>query len=84
MKFCCENFQWRYSTSDGMGLNIRVAKMHNTSSNRGFFITEGFQQGSTNVKNVKIDYCPFCGIKLSLYYKNFSTMENSVVEDFLG
>jgi len=83
MKFCCENFQWRYSTSDGMGLNIRVAKIQDASSSRGFFITEGFQRGSTNVKNAKIDYCPFCGVKLSSHYKNFPMMENSILEDFL-
>jgi len=49
MGYCCEDFQWGYTTSNIMGLNIRVVKLKNDYKNRAFFITEGFYE--------KIDEC---------------------------
>jgi hypothetical protein len=83
MKFCCTDFRWRYTTSNGMGLNIRVAKLHDSLNSRGFFITEGYQQNDTDVKSARIKFCPFCGTDLNKFYKQNQALENAKVEDFL-
>lgn len=82
-KICCDNFKWRYETSSGMGLNIRVARLVGLDSSPiAFFITDGYTEESTNVKYCKIDYCPFCGTELAKFYKNEKKIINSKIEDF--
>lgn len=82
-KICCDDFRWRYETGPEMGLNIRVARIMNNSKpdDISFFVTEGYIIGAKRVKFCKINYCPFCGTKLSKYYKS-NNMINSQIEDF--
>lgn len=77
-KYCCEKFKARHQLDRTMGLNIRVIKLlekdvysrKDLKSPYRFFITEGFEKGQKNVKRSLISYCPFCGKKLSKYFKS--------------
>lgn len=83
-KTCCEEFRWRYEAPAGMGLNIRVARLivNSKLEETAFFMTEGYTEGATGVKFCTIEFCPFCGTKLSKFYTGDSNIINSTIEDF--
>ena len=83
-KYCCEDFQWRYTCDPGMGLNIRAAELHDSQRSTGFFLTEGYKIGDKNVKTASIVFCPNCGENLKSFYQGHKEVPNSKVEDFLG
>jgi hypothetical protein len=74
--FCCNSFQFFYSSEKNYGLNIRVIKLTSEYINRAqlkydiiFYITEGYPDNIDSCeKKTVIDYCPFCGINLRKKY----------------
>ena len=84
MKYCCQKFEVSHRTSKNMGLNIRVIKLSDryieANKARGisilkkdfysFILTEGYEDElyTKNQQYTFIDFCPYCGKKLSKYY----------------
>ena len=76
LKYCCENFKFRATLPNDKGPNIRIIKL--TDPRYGsltrkliFAMTEGYSgKYSVHVLIVIIKYCPFCGKKLSRFYKD--------------
>ena len=75
MNFCCERFEIHYSFPRSHGLNIRVVKYSESElldkfNLFRFYITNGYQVDETNIPNLNIAFCPFCGTNLFNYYKS--------------
>jgi hypothetical protein len=82
-KFCCEKFNYYGSGENGMGPNIRIVKykgiirekmlLSNPKANdKGFVMTSGYIKSiyEEEAKMFVITHCPFCGQKLSDFYKS--------------
>lgn len=75
-KFCCNSFQFFYSSEKNYGLNIRVIKLSDRFIQRGdldfdkvYYITEGYEGNiGADEKRIVINYCPFCGKELKVFY----------------
>lgn len=75
-RFCCNSFQFFYTSEKNYGLNIRIIKLTSEYIKKAqladsviFYITEGY---STNIDNCEkktvINFCPFCGKNLRKKY----------------
>ncbi|WP_074406730.1 hypothetical protein [Aquimarina megaterium] len=86
-KTCCIKLKGLYDVSPELGVNFRVIKNSNEfieeSKNRGFpiengklkyILTDGYsgRLSSKESKLLFIEYCPFCGKKLSKIFKDDS------------
>lgn len=91
-KKCCEKFDYYNSGENTMGLNIRIIKssgvvrekmllINPKSSDKGFVITSGYKNSinDNGTMSMAINYCPFCGQKLSDYYKS-----DDYVQEIIG
>jgi len=75
MKFCCERFEMHYFFPDNYGMNIRIVKyaeneLLDKRNLYRFYITQGYALGQTNVSNLNVGFCPFCGENLFKFYKS--------------
>ena len=77
LKYCCEEFKWRVSLRKEEHPNIRIIKTTDLrygkefNSRLRFAITEGYNEKYLfNSLLMIIEYCPFCGKKLSRFYKD--------------
>ena len=81
--FCCERLKGAYSVKNDFGLNFRIIKYSEKLYNelkqikpsmidKGFIITSGYQHSVDDERIMKmiINHCPFCGQKLSDFYKS--------------
>jgi hypothetical protein len=85
-KICCERLEGLYFVSQTKGINCRVIRNSDDfirkSKTRGFIekrkmkylLTDGYtgKLSSDSTKVLFINYCPFCGKKLTLVFKNDS------------
>ncbi len=93
---CCIKLKGLYDVSSEFGINFRVIKSSNEfieeSKKRGFpiendklkyVLTDGYsgKLSSKESKLLFIEYCPFCGKKLSKIYKNDSQV-NEINHDW--
>jgi len=82
-KFCCEKLSYYDSGENTMGLNIRILMykgiirekmllLNPKANDKGFVITSGYKDSVNDKETMRmvIDYCPFCGQKLSDFYKS--------------
>ncbi|WP_426479369.1 hypothetical protein ACP3T3_07945 [Chryseobacterium sp. CBSDS_008] len=82
-KFCCERLEGAYSVQNGFGLNFRIVKfteplysklklINPNMLDKGFVMTSGYIHtiNDEKTKSLFINNCPFCGQKLSDFYKS--------------
>lgn len=82
-KFCCERLKGAYLVENSFGLNFRIIKYSERLYNellqikpsmpdKGFLITSGYKHSVDDAEIMKmvINNCPFCGQKLSDFYKS--------------
>ncbi len=75
LKYCCEDFKFRVNLFNYQHPNIRIVKFTDSRYESGigkfsFVITEGYEEKFSFRMVVVIKYCPFCGKKLSKFYKD--------------
>jgi len=87
-KFCCNSFQFFYSSEKNYGLNIRVIKLTPAYIKKAqlkesiiFYITAGY---STDIddcdKKTVINFCPFCGTNLNKQYGNNDEYVQEIID----
>lgn len=88
-KFCCEKLSFFGRPENNIGLNFRIVKyagnfrermllLNPKAKEKGFIITSGYTKSVNDEGTMRmiIDFCPFCGQKLSDFYMS----ENYVQE----
>lgn len=76
LKYCCEEFKFRATLPNCKGPNIRVIKItgphYDYDVGKFVFVMARAYLDKYSVDNmiVVIKYCPFCGKKLSKFYKD--------------
>lgn len=91
-KFCCENFRFYNSGDNIMGPNFRIVKyigkfrenmllLNPNANEKGFISTSGYNKSVNEIeaKMFVMNYCPFCGQKLSDFYKS-----DDYVQEIIG
>jgi hypothetical protein len=89
--FCCERLKGAYLVGNGFGLNFRIIKysekLYNelkeikpSMLNKGFVITSGYRKSVDDEGTMKmvINFCPFCGQKLSDFYKSDDYVQETI------
>lgn len=82
-KFCCERLKGAYSVENGFGINFRVIKFSEKlysqlkvidplMIDKGYVMTSGYINTINDEQTMSlfINNCPFCGQKLSDFYKS--------------
>jgi hypothetical protein len=86
IKFCCEQFKYNLSLTEERGISIFITPPNEYLKEPAFFLlSRGIDKNDTHklladINNCKaiinittttgIIHCPWCGIKLSKFYKN--------------
>ena len=89
--FCCERLKGAYLVKNDFGLNFRIIKYSEKLYNelkqikpsmidKGFIITSGYQHSVDDERIMKmiINHCPFCGQKLSDFYKSDDYIQETI------
>ena len=82
-KFCCEKLSFFGRPENNMALNFRIIKsagiireklllLNPKANDKSYVITSGYKNSihDEGTMRMVIDYCPFCGQKLSDFYKS--------------
>jgi len=78
-KFCCIDTEARWSLNRSGGINFRVFKTDYVNSYEPemlppyqYYMTSGYKLGDRgkDVMVIKVNYCPFCGSRLSKFYNS--------------
>ncbi|SHG85420.1 hypothetical protein [Chryseobacterium vrystaatense] len=82
-EFCCERLEGAYTVPNTFGINFRIVKFSETlynklkvidslMINKGYVMTSGYINSinDTQTMSLFINNCPFCGQKLSVFYKS--------------
>jgi len=81
--FCCEKLSFFGRSENNVSLNFRIVKyegafrenmllLNPKANDKGFVITSGYENSIHNDGTMRmiIEYCPFCGQKLSDFYRS--------------
>jgi hypothetical protein len=90
-KYCCEKFSFFNRPENNMALNIRIVKyvgdfrtktlmLHPNFNDKGYVITSGYENSVNDEKTMRmiINFCPFCGQKLSDFYKSDDYVQETI------
>lgn len=92
-KFCCERLEGAYTVGNGFGLNFRIVKFSENLYNqlkiinpkmtdKGYVLTSGYIKSINDEQTMSlfINNCPFCGQKLSDFYKSDDYVQEVIVD----
>jgi len=90
-QFCCEKLSFFGRPENNIGLNFRILKykgiirekmllLNPKANDKGFVITSGYKNNIHDKGTMRmiIDYCPFCGQKLSDFYKSDDYVQETI------
>ncbi|MDH5035830.1 MULTISPECIES: hypothetical protein [Chryseobacterium] len=90
--FCCERLSFFNRPQNKASLNFRIVKyigdfrkkmllLDPKADEKGFVITSGYEISVNDEKTMRmvVNYCPFCGQKLSDFYKS-----DDYVQEIIG
>lgn len=91
-KYCCEKLSFFNRPENDMALNFRIVKyvgefkekmlmLNSNANDKGFVITSGYKKSVNDEGTMRmvINHCPFCGQKLSDFYKS-----DDYVQEIIG
>jgi hypothetical protein len=90
MKFCCDKFERDFRLSNQGSPNVRIVKIDiakvpeiDPSYPYRYYLTIGYSKGEKNVPRRSIEYCPYCGERLSERYRS-DEFVNEIDHTFLS